>query len=213
MYSVVQSCEVCARVNAVLTIPQNILQPLPVMPLFWRWSVDLCSFTETRVLKNRRVLLCVEHYSRFAILDPLGDKKAITVAQAFRDRVLGVFGAPAELVSDNGSEFDAEFTKLCEENFIDRRWTSTRHPQSNGATERIVRTLKNTLRRMATVRSVRQDWDQHLYRVAQAYNCSVQSSTHMCPYTIVFAKEPGIPTAAKPHFDATLSVLEVEGTQ
>ena len=61
------------------------------------------------------------------------DKTATSAAQAFRI-ILGMFGAPAELVSDNGGEFDAEFTQLCEDNMIDRRWTSTNRHQGNGAT-------------------------------------------------------------------------------
>ena len=108
--------------------------------------MDICSFTQSG-LKNKRVLVCLEHYTRFALLIPLPDKKASTVAQAFRYHVLAVFGAPAELVSDNGSEFEGEFATVCKENFIDRRWTSTRHPQSNGASERVVQMLKYALRR------------------------------------------------------------------
>ena len=180
--------------------------------MHWRWSVDLCKLPQSTELKNCRVMVAVEHYSRFAVLVPIKDKASATVAAAFKQHVIGVFGAPAEVLTDNGTEFDDAFTTMCQQAQIDRRWTSKDHPQSNGATERIVGLLKKALMKMATVRKVREDWDQYVPDIALAYNTSSQASTSLTPYTIVFARAPGIPSAAAEAFEEGLDVLATEGT-
>ncbi|KAK3235428.1 hypothetical protein CYMTET_54364 [Cymbomonas tetramitiformis] len=47
-----------------------------------------------------------EHYTRFIVCVPILDKEASTIAAAFRNRVLSVFGAPAECLVDGGKEFE-----------------------------------------------------------------------------------------------------------
>ncbi|KAK3246929.1 hypothetical protein CYMTET_43558 [Cymbomonas tetramitiformis] len=63
-----------------------------------------------------------EHYTRFIICVPIPNKEALTIANAFRNHVLSVFGAPAECLMDGGKEFEGEFEELCRACLIvDRR--------------------------------------------------------------------------------------------
>jgi transposase InsO family protein len=61
--------------------------------------------------------------------------------------VLTHYGAPAEILTDQGDEFQGEFAELLESLLIDHRETSRSHPQSNGLTERMVQTIKMALRK------------------------------------------------------------------
>jgi transposase-like protein len=57
------------------------------------------------VWHNRYVLVMVEHFSKLIKLVPSPDKSNEKVAYAFLDRVLSHFGAPAEVLTDQGTEF------------------------------------------------------------------------------------------------------------
>jgi transposase InsO family protein len=74
----------------------------------------------------------------------LPDKFSEGAAYSFLDRVLNRFGAPAEVLTDQGREFLGEFQTLCEQAMIDHRTTSRDHPEANGLAERMVQTVKRT---------------------------------------------------------------------
>ncbi|KAK3276653.1 hypothetical protein CYMTET_15296 [Cymbomonas tetramitiformis] len=96
------------------------------------WSLDLLKPGKVTAAGHRRILVMAGHYTRFVIAVPLPDKEANTIAWAFRNHVLSVFGASAECLVDGGGEFEGEFEKLCESCLIDRRVTSPGSPEGNG---------------------------------------------------------------------------------
>jgi transposase InsO family protein len=124
-----------------------MLQPLPVMGLFYRWSVDLCGPFPPSKGGNRYVMVMVEHFSKFVELAALPAKEARHTADAFKGRVLGRYGAMAEVLTDQGSEWLAEFHHMLEQALVDHRMTSAGRPSSNGASERVVQVVKQALRR------------------------------------------------------------------
>ena len=65
--------------------------------------------------------------------------------------VFSRMGLPCQIVSDNGPQFvAAEFASFCKANGIQHLRGAPYHPQSNGAAERLVQTVKKFLK---TVRS------------------------------------------------------------
>ncbi|GLC48757.1 hypothetical protein PLESTB_000133500 [Pleodorina starrii] len=50
------------------------------------------------------------------------------------------------------------------------------------------------------------NWDEQLPSIMLGYNCSVQDSTKLCPYTIVHAVDPVIPPAIKDRFSPDLKL-------
>ncbi|GIL87971.1 hypothetical protein Vretifemale_16010, partial [Volvox reticuliferus] len=99
-----------------------------------------------------------------------------------------------------GSEWKGEFAQLLVDALIDHRQTSANHPQANGLTERAIQTCKNALRRIAEAGGGNAEWDKHLAYVMLGYNCSVQSSSRVAPYHILYAVEPTIPPAIRERF-------------
>ncbi len=99
------------------------------------------------VRHNRYVLVMVEHFSKWIELVPSPDKSSEGVAYAFLNRVLSHFGAPAEVLTDQGTKFQGEFQVLCDKALIDHRTTSRDHLEANGLAERVVQTVKRALRK------------------------------------------------------------------
>lgn len=55
----------------------------------------------------------VDCYSKFCILALLTDKTSLSVATALSERLFAIFGAPAAIRCDNGSEFKGAVSALC----------------------------------------------------------------------------------------------------
>ena len=192
---VVRSCGVCDRVKATFATMQPQLQPLPVEPMFYRWGIDLAGEFPVTARGNKWVLIAVEHFSKHVELIPLRDKSAPETAAAAAE-ILCRFGAPAEVVTDGGGEWEGDFDRLLSSCFIDHRVTSSFHPQANGLAERIVQVVKRSLRKLCEARSTTQ-WDAQLPWVALGYRCSKQSSTGHSPYELLYARQPVFPSAVQ----------------
>ncbi|KAK3248366.1 hypothetical protein CYMTET_42165, partial [Cymbomonas tetramitiformis] len=87
----------------------------------------------------QRILIMTEHYTRFIVCVPIPNKEASTIASAFCNHVLSVFGAPAECLVGGEAQSLRETLPLYEgrQCRIDRRVTSPDSPEGNGLTERV----------------------------------------------------------------------------
>ena len=77
--------------------------------------------------------------------------------------------------------------------------STARHPQSDGQSEREIRTLVTALR--AYCNDHQDDWDQYLDLLELGFNCAVQSSTKVSPYELLYGERPRLP------IDVALSTL------
>jgi hypothetical protein len=140
----VSSCTVCDRVKANFEVKDPALKPLPIMDMFYRWGVDLCKMPFKSVSGNRYVVVMIEHFSKWIQLVPIPEKTSQHTAAALR----GVLcRAPAEVLTNQGEEFQGEFAELLAKLLIDHRLTSKDHQQSDGLAERMVQTVKEALRK------------------------------------------------------------------
>lgn len=74
---------------------------------------------------------------------------------------------------------------------IHRLRTAPYHPQTDGQSERFMRTIKTMLR--AFVNSNRNDWDVQLNRLTYAYNSAVHSTTKFTPFELMFGRPAKMP--------------------
>jgi hypothetical protein len=140
--ALVARCVVCDRVRGSFNAPMPHLQPLPIMGLGYRWSLDFAGPVPVTPRHNKYVLVMIEHFSKWIELVALLDKFSEGAAYSFLDCVLSHFGAPAEVLTDQGREFLGEFQTLCEQTMIDHRTTSKDHPKVDGLAECMVQTVK-----------------------------------------------------------------------
>ena len=195
----VAACPSCSRVtssNFGARSPE--LQPLPIMGMFYRWHVDLAGPFPVTSQGNTYVMVCVEAFSKHAELIPSPSKDSNVTARAFLHNVIARFGACAEVVTDQGKEWDGEFYELLTDCFIDHRRTSANRPQSNGLAERCVQTLKTCLRKLITgQKGGAEKWDEHVAWIALGYRVTPHDTTKMAPYQMLYAVSPIIPPNIK----------------
>ena len=191
---VVGRCRVCDEANASFTSNAAELHSLPISGLFFSWGVDTSGPFPSTDRGNVYIMHAVEHFSGLLVLEPLPNKEAKNTAYAFKHGVLERFGACAQVVTDQGTEYQGEFQALLAEAFIDHRTTAPNHPQANGLAERSVQTVKKALRKHCLDSMSTTDWDEKLSWIALAYNCSRQQATQCAPLTLLYAREPVFPS-------------------
>ena len=103
-------CQACQRRNTAHNRPKLPTRHLPVERPFQRFSVDLVEYKSESISaaseKCQIVLSMMDHLTRFTLLTPIPNKAAETVARAINDRIIGIFGPPEILHSDQGPEFE-----------------------------------------------------------------------------------------------------------
>ena len=88
------------------------------------------------------ILVITDHFTKYAVAIPTTNQTARTTADAFYNNFIINFGIPTRIYSDQGANFESNIIKqLCEIHNIKKSHTSIYHPQGNGITERMNRTL------------------------------------------------------------------------
>jgi transposase InsO family protein len=138
---------------------------------------------------NKYVVVMIEHFSKWVELIPIPSKESRHTAAALRV-VLTRFGAPAEVLTNQGEEFQGEFHDLLTQLLIDHRLTSRDHPHSDGLAERMVQTIKEALRKYC-LQHDRKYCDHYLCWIAMGYRMSRQASlAGYSPYFLLFGRWP-----------------------
>jgi hypothetical protein len=165
------------------------------MGLGYRWSLDFAGPLPLTVRHNKYVLVMVEYFSKWIELVPSLDKSSKGVAYAFLDRVLSHFGAPVEVLTNQGMEFQGEFQVLCDKALIDHRTMSRDHPEANGLANRVVQTMKRALHKYGLQKGHLGDWDIPSPWLAMGYRFSRQASlASFSPYFLLYGRDPDLPT-------------------
>ena len=96
---------------------------------------------------NKYILTCQDDLSKFLLAIPIPQEDAGTVAREFVMNVVLKFGAPAQILTDQGSNFLSDlFKSMCKLLKIKKIQTTAFHPESNGSLERSHRVLTEYLR-------------------------------------------------------------------
>jgi hypothetical protein len=189
-------CEHCSRVQAAFNAKPAELYPIPISSMGFRWHVDLAGPLPLTNRKHSYVMVAVEAFSKHLEAVPMPDKTADTVAFALLQHVIAKFGAPGQVVTDNGAEFGGAFAKLLSDCHIDHCHTSPGHPQANGQAEKAVCIVKTALRKMVDTSHEPHNWDLDLAWLCLGYRCTPHSSSGFSPYELLYARPVVIPPAA-----------------
>ncbi|CDJ70406.1 hypothetical protein, conserved [Eimeria necatrix] len=110
--------------------------------------------------------------------------KAADTVQLLADRLIRYHGFPEVLISDRNPGFQsALWQQLCRRFNIKRAMFSSYHPQSEGQTERVNRTLEQLLR--TYIQSDKREWERLLPAVELVYNTASHSPTKLSPFELM----------------------------
>lgn len=184
----VRTCRDCQRRKKPPVKPPGFLHPLdPPDAPFRQVGKDLLGPFPTSASGNKWIIVATDYLTRYAETKALPRGTASEVAKFFLEHVVLRHGAPTTIITDRGTAFTAAFLqdvfKLT--NSTHRKCTAY-HPQTNGLTERLNRTLADMLSMYVDLEH--KNWDEILPYATFAYNTAMQETTRCAPFELVYGR-------------------------
>ena len=138
------------------------------------------------------MLVITDHFTHYALAIITKDQMAKTVVRVLYKRFITVFGVPAKLLSDWGTNFTSALVEeLCATFGIQKCQTTMYHPQCNGQVEHFHQMLLRMIGKLSSDKKVQ--WEQHLPELLQAYNSTRSAVTGYSPHYLMFGRCPHLP--------------------
>ncbi|UYV79189.1 hypothetical protein LAZ67_17001439, partial [Cordylochernes scorpioides] len=179
----------CQRRKKITQLPPGNLKPIaPVSIPFQKIGMDFLGRFPPTKDGNRWVIVCTDYLTKYAVTKAIPTGGAVEVAKFMVNDVVLKHGAPRELITDRERSFQAkvvnELTKMCG---MSHYFTTAYHPQTNGLTERLNKTLVDMLSMYVDVDQ--KNWDSVLPFITFAYNTARQETTGFSPFFLVYGRE------------------------
>jgi len=143
-------------------------------------AVDILSGLPVTPDGNKYILVLTDYFTKWSCAFALPDAEASTCMRAMYDGFFSEFGLPKQLHSDLWKNFESKlFHELCLLAGVNKSHTTPFHPQSDGQTERMNRTLLQMLKTTADENPG--TWPQRLATVMAAYRMTVHKTTGVTP--------------------------------
>lgn len=140
---------------------------------------------------NKYALVVTDWFTKYVEIYPMPNQEAETVAQALTREYFSRYGVPLELHSDQGTQFESRlFQEICHLLGIHKTRTTPFRPQSDGISERNIKTLTKM---MAMVTKEQEQWDEYLPFISMAYRATPHESTGFSPNFLMYGRELFMP--------------------
>src|SRR5215813_9200659 len=187
------TCIACRKAKSK-TLPQGLYTPLPVPTEPWvDISMDFI-LGLPRTKKGRdSIFVVVDRFSKMAHFIPCHKTDDAThIADLFFREIVRLHGVPKTIVSDRDAKFLSYFWKVLWGKLGTKLlFSTTCHPQTDGQTEVVNRTLSQLLR--TVIKKNLKSWEDCLPFIEFAYNKSMHSTTSFSPFELVYGFNPLTP--------------------
>jgi len=137
---------------------------------------------------NDAVWVIVDRLTKSAHFLPMKlTEKVETLEELYLEEIVKLHGVPANIVSDRDPRFTAEFWRAFQQALgTDLHMSTAFHPETDGQTERTIRTLEDLLR--LCILDWNGPWEKFLPLIEFSYNNSYHSSIGMSPYEALYGR-------------------------
>lgn len=141
---------------------------------------------------NKYVLVMMDQFTRWVEAAAVPEQTAEVTARKLLHEFISHFGAPLEIHTDQGRNFESSlFKELCRLLQIAKTRTTPYHPSSNDQVERFNRTLLQMIR--CYVSRNQKDWDEHLHQLAGADRSTPHARIGFSPNRLMLGREVNQP--------------------
>eukprot|EP00268_Persea_americana_P027174 TRINITY_DN26639_c0_g1_i2.p1 TRINITY_DN26639_c0_g1~~TRINITY_DN26639_c0_g1_i2.p1 ORF type:complete len:257 (-),score=12.70 TRINITY_DN26639_c0_g1_i2:629-1399(-) len=202
-----RNCDVSQQNKAEHLTPACLLQPLPIPNQVWE-DISKDFIDGLPISKGKStIFVVVNRLSKYAHFTALSHPyTAMGVAQVFFHQIFRLHGMPRSIVCDCDPTFTSMFWRdLFQLNGTDFNFSSAYHPQTDGQSEVVNRTLEMYLRCLTG--SQPRNWVKWLPWAEFCYNTSWHSTIKKTPFEVVYGRPP--PTLLS-YIPGTAKVATVE---
>ena len=187
-----RSCKRCQQSKSLTICPFGLLHGLPIPSKPWESiAMDFIGpFPEINGYNYLWVIIC--RFTSMTHLVPVNTStKATELSWLFVIEVVRLHGLPASIVSDRDSKFTSRWWREVHRLLGIKLLMSTSfHPQTDGASERVIRSITQILRTM--IRADQKDWLFRIPMTKFALNSSVSASTGYIPFFLNGGQVPSM---------------------
>jgi hypothetical protein len=186
-------CVTCRQAKSRV-LPHGLYTPLPVPSAPW---VDISMNFVLGLPRSRTgrdsIFVVVDRFSKMAhFISCHKIDDATHIADLFFREIVRLHGVPRSIVSNRDVKFLSYFWKVLWGKLGTKLlFSTTCHPQTDGQTEVVNRTLSTLLRTI--IQKNLKNWEDCLPFIEFAYNRSVHSTTDFSPFEIVYGFNPLTP--------------------
>ena len=196
----IEYVKACAKCQLNKTLRPKKRAPMEITTTarrpFEKCALDIVGSMTEIMAGNKYVLTFQDDLSKFLVAIPIPQQDAETVAKKFVLNIVLKFGAPAQILTDQGSNFLSDlFKSMCKLLKIKKIQTTAFHPESNGSLERNHRVLTEYLRHY--VRENQTNWDEWVPYAVYVYNTTVHTTTAYTPFELMYGFKSEVPSALR----------------
>lgn len=184
-----RTCAACQRSKVI----RHVRSPPGALP------VPSCRFETVHVdivgplppsRGQRYMLTCIDRFSRWVEAIPMQDSTAETTLRSFLAGWVARFGAPVNIITDRGVQFESALWREALKTLGTKRSrTTSYHPQSNGLIERVHRRLKEGFKTQPEKHS----WADALPMILLYLHATPATDTNVSPAEYIYGEDLRLP--------------------
>jgi len=186
-------CTSCLQSKSKI-MPHRLYTPLPVASAPWEdINMDFVLGLPRTQRGFDSIFVVVDRFRKITYFIPYQNvDDATNIARLFFRDVVKLHGIPHTIVSNRDTKFLSHFWKTLWSRLGTKlNFSTSHHPQIDGQTEVVNRSLSTMLR--AILKGNHKSWDEYVPHIEFAYNRVVHRTTKIYPFEVVYGFNPPTP--------------------